>query len=117
MTTPKNIIQLRACVGSVNYYRYMWYRRSHLIQPLTALTSTKVTLKWINVEQQAFDKVKQIVARDTLLIYPYFNERFDIHVDASYSRLGALIIHKGKPISLYICKLKPAQSFYTVTEK
>ena len=76
---PINIKQVRAFVGLVNYYRYIW---SHLLQPLTALTSTKIKFKWTDVEQKAFNKIKRIVARDTLLIYPYFNEHFDIHTDA-----------------------------------
>ena len=61
----------------------MWAIRSHLLQPLNALTSTKLTFEWTYVKQQAFDKIKQIVARNTLLIYPYFSERFDIYTDAS----------------------------------
>ena len=50
MTPPKNIIQVRAFVGLVNYYRYMWAIRSYLLQPLTVLTSTKVRFKWTDVE-------------------------------------------------------------------
>ena len=83
MTPPKNIRQVSVFVGLVNYYRYMWYRRSHLLQPLTELTSTKVKFKWTDAKQQAFDKIKQTVARDTLLLYLDFNESFDIHTDAS----------------------------------
>ena len=82
---------MRAFVGLVKYYRDMWDKQSHLLQPLTALTSTKVKFKWTDVEQQAFDKNKLIVPRNTLLIYPDFSEHFDIHADASYFQLGAVI--------------------------
>ena len=51
MMPPKNIRQVRASVALVNYYMYIWARRSHVIQPLTALTSTKVTFKCIDAEQ------------------------------------------------------------------
>ena len=50
MTPPKNIGQVRAFVGLLNYYRDMWYRRSYLLKPLNLLTSTKVTFKWTDVE-------------------------------------------------------------------
>ena len=94
----------------------MWERLSHLLQTLTELTSTKVTSKWTDVEQKPFDKIKQIFARNTLLIYPDFNARFDIHTYASDFKLGAEMIQEGKPISLYRRKLTGAQSRYTVTE-
>ena len=117
MTPTNTIKQVRVFVGLVKYYRYMWGKWSHLLQPLTALTSTKVTSKWTDVEQQAIDKIKQIVACDTLLIYPDFNKGFDIHTDDSGFQLGALIIQDGKPIALYIHKLIVPQLEYTVTEK
>ena len=48
----------------------MWTRRSHTLALLTRLTSIKRILKWTQVEQDAFDKIKRIVARGTLLTYP-----------------------------------------------
>ena len=53
----------------------------------------------------------------TLLLYPDFNGRFDIHTDASDFQLGAVISQDGKPISFYIRKLTGEQSRYIVTEK
>ena len=70
MTPSKNIIQVCALLGLVSYYRDMWSRQLHLLQPLTALTSTKVTFKWTDAEKKSFDKIEQLVARNTLLIYP-----------------------------------------------
>ena len=110
MAPSNNIIQVRTFVGLVNYYRDIWARRSHLLQPLTALTSTKVKFKLTDVEQWAFNKIKQIVAVDTLLIYPDFNEHFDIHTDASDFQLGSAISQNGKPIAFHSRKLTPSQS-------
>ena len=57
------------------------------------------------VEQNDFDKIKRIVARDTLSTYPDFNETFKICTDASALQLGAFIIQKGKNIVFYSRKL------------
>ena len=54
-----------------------------MLAPLTKLTSIKRNLEWTQVKQDAFDKIKRIVARDTLLTYLGFNETFKIHTDAS----------------------------------
>ena len=73
--------------------------------------------KWTKIEQDDFDKIKRIVARDTLLTYPDFNGNFKIHTDASDFKLRAVIIQKGKPIALYSRKRTEAQQRYTVTER
>ena len=93
----------------------MWPRRSHTLELLTRLTSIEKNCKWTQVEQDAFDKIKRIVAHDTLLTYPDFNETFKIHTDASTFQLGALISQKGKPVALYSRKMTYTQQWYTVT--
>ena len=74
----------------------MWPRLSHTLAPITKLTSIKRNFKWTEVEQDAFEKIKRIVDRNTLLTYPYFNETFKSHTDDSVSQLGAVISQKGK---------------------
>ena len=72
-------------------------------------------LKWTQVEQDTFNGIKRIVARDTLSTYLNFNEIFKIHTDASAFQLGAVISQKGKPIAFYSRKLTGAQQLHTVT--
>ena len=73
--------------------------------------------KWTKIEQDAFDKIKWIVACNNLLYYPYFNKQFKIQTDARIFQLGAVITKKGKPIAFYSIKITGAQKRYTVTEK
>ena len=75
MAPPNNKKEMCLFIGIVNYYRDVWDRRSHLIHPLTSLTSNKVKLKCTDVEQKVFDYIKCSFAQDTLLAYPYFNRR------------------------------------------
>ena len=109
--------RVRRFIGVVSYYRNMWPRRSHTVAPLTKITSIKREFKWIDVEQDAFKKIKRILARDTLLTYPDFNETFKIHTNASAFQLEEVISEKGKPITFYSRKLTDAQQWYMVTEK
>ena len=117
IATPTTKKQLRRFIGMVNYYRDMWVRRSETLAPLTSLTSKDVKWEWTEVHQQAFDKMKKIVAREVLLSYPDFNDVFEIHTDASATQLGAVISQKSKPIAFYSRKLNPAQTRYTTTER
>ncbi len=117
ITTPKNKKELRHFIGIVNYYRDMWIRRSDVLAPLTALTSKEAKWRWTDVEQNAFDKMKNIISHETLLAYPNFNKPFDIHTDASHQQLGSVISQDGKPIAFYSRKLNSAQTRYTTTER
>ena len=95
----------------------MWPRQSHTLSPLTIIKSIHRKFKWKNVEQDAFNEIKWIVAHDTLLTYTDFNETFKIHTDASAVQLRAVIIQIGKPIAFYSRKLTDDQQQYTVTER
>ena len=117
MKPPKNTKKVHAFIGIVKYYNYMWAKRSHLLHPLTALTSHNTRFKWTDLEQKVFDDIKRAVSQGTLLAYPDFNERFDIHTDASDYQLGSLISKNIKPISFYSHKLTVPQIRYKVTEE
>jgi hypothetical protein len=117
LKTPTKRRELQKFIGMINYYRDMWPQRSEILAPLTALTSKKVRWKWTKECQAAFDNMKTVMARDTLLAYPDFSQEFEIHTDASDYQLGACISQNGKPIAFYTRKLKDAQLRYTVTEK
>ena len=93
----------------------MWPRRSHTLAPLTIFTYIENNFKWTQVKQNAFEKIKWIVSIDTFLTYPYSNETFKIHTNASAFQLGSVIIHKGKPIAFYSRKLTDDQQRYTLT--
>ena len=117
MATPRTRKELRSFLGLVNYYRDMTVRRSHIIAPLTKLTSKKVPFVWTDVHQKAYDKIKMVLSKETLLRYPDFSKEFEIHTDASQSQIGAVIAQDGKPIAFYSRRLTDCQTRYTTTER
>ena len=64
----------------------------------------------------AFDKIKQIVGRVTLLSYFAFNLPFENHTNASHTLLGEAISQSNKPIAFYSRKHQLAQMQYTTTK-
>lgn len=114
---PKTRKQLRSFIGLINYYRDMWSKRSELLAPLSTLTSDKNKWKLTSVEQEAFDKIKQVLSRENLLAFPNFDLPFTIHTDASKTQLGAVISQNNTPIAFYSRKQNPAQTRYTTTER
>ena len=95
----------------------MYIRRSHILAPLARLTSKTVKWVWTDIEQKAFDTIKQVISQEVLLTYPDFNKKFTIHTDASNLQLGAVISQHNKPIAFYRRRLNPAQRRYTTTKQ
>jgi len=58
LKVPTCVQQLRRFIGMINYYQDIWPQRSHLLAPLTALTSKKAKWKWTDKHQKAFDEMK-----------------------------------------------------------
>ena len=66
---PTNIKELRSFIGLVNYYRDFIPQRSHILRPLTSLTSPKVPFLWSVPCRSAFKKLKMALSASTLLAF------------------------------------------------
>ncbi len=74
MQRPRNKKEVRSFIGMVNYYRYMWKKRSHFITPLTDLTKKNVKFEWTEQHQKAFDTIKALVGKEVLLSFPDYSQ-------------------------------------------
>ena len=77
-----------------------------MLQAWTKLTPVCVKFKPTSVEQEAFEEIQQIVAKEILQLYPNFNKRFETHTDASNYKLVTVNIQEVKPISVILVRLQ-----------
>jgi transposase InsO family protein len=113
---PKTVSHLRSFIGSIQFYRDMYPRRSHILSPLTAQTG-KRKLTWTPECEKAFNTAKAMLAKEAFLRYPNHNKPFHIYADASEYQLGSVILQEGKPVAFFSRKLNSAQRNYTTGEK
>lgn len=123
---PKNVKDLRRVLGIIQFYRDIWEKRTSLLAPLTDLVAECGTTKkkrkplrpwrWDSIHEDAFQKIKEIIARDVVLAYPDYEQEFVIYTDASTKQLGGVITQNNRPIAFFSRKLTKAQTKYTVTE-
>jgi hypothetical protein len=119
MDHPHNGTELCMFIGCINYYRDMWPSHAHILKPLTDQSGLKkrAPIKWKDEMQQAFDKMRLLMAANALAAYPGHNKRFDVYTDASDFQLGACIIQEGRPVAYFSQKLTKSQQNYTTMEK
>jgi len=144
LQAPTNVKQLRSFIGLVNYYRDFIPQRSHIIAPLTSLTSltsSKIPFHWSTSYQAAFKKLQLTLVASTLLAFSNPRLPFVIEPDASDYQLGSIISqhtslslintiikfflenststipHGFHPIAFFSRKLSSAQRNYTTLEK
>ena len=67
----------------INYYRYLYPMSKINTKPLTILISEKNKFRWSKEAQKSFNKIKELLLHNTLLVFPDFNKSFFIDADAS----------------------------------
>ena len=117
IAVPTTKKQLRNFIGLNNYYRDMWQHRSKILTPLLNMTSKQAQWNWSKEYQKAYDKIKKLVSRETLLFYPNVNKQFEIYINTSKLQQGSVIGQNGKLIAFYSGKINHAQFNYSITER
>lgn len=117
--TPK---ELKSFLGTVSYYRRFIPRFAHIAKPLTSkLRGNAKSFEITPDFEQAFIKLKEIMATDLLLAYPDFDSPFILTTDASNVAIGAVLAQsvdgKERPIAYLSRTLSRAEENYSATAK
>uniref|UniRef100_F1KWN3 RNA-directed DNA polymerase n=1 Tax=Ascaris suum TaxID=6253 RepID=F1KWN3_ASCSU len=122
MPPPKNVSQLRAFLGLVNFYGTFVKDLHKLRAPLDALTKKDAKYKWTSQCQSSSDRIKATLASDLLLTHFNPNMPIVVAADASNYGIGAVLSHRfpnGSERVVYHASLTltPAQKNYSQIEK
>ena len=88
---PSTVKEVRNFLGMVQCYNDTWQKHSHILAPLTELTGggKKTNFEWNESCEKAFITTKELVAKDTMLAYPF--KKIVLDTDASDLQLGSVI--------------------------
>lgn len=90
---PKNITELQAFLGLVNYYGRFFKNLSSILEPLHRLLRKENKWQWTSECDTAFNLIKQQMQSDTFLIHYSPNLPVILAADASPIGVGAVISH------------------------
>ena len=94
---PNIVTEIRSFLGEAQYWRNFIANFSSIATPLHALKSVKKVFYWGDVQQKAFDSLKQKISLTPVLALPDLRQSFDIQTDASNYAMGAVLCRLVSP--------------------
>ncbi|KAJ3641419.1 hypothetical protein Zmor_027927 [Zophobas morio] len=121
MQPPSNIKQLVSFLQTCSWFRRFIPEFSNVARPLTTLTKKKAQWTWGAAQEEAFDKLKRLLAMAPILRQADPTMPYILKTDASSFALGACLLQgEGADERLveYASRLlTSAEQNYTTTEK
>ena len=118
---PKNVHEVRAFLGLCSYYRRFVAGFSGIAAPLHALTQKGISFHWGQLEQTAFDELKDRLSSAPILGIPRDGGTFVLDTDASNTGLGAVLSQQQdgceRVISYASRTLSKSEKNYSTTRK
>ena len=122
LPVPKDVKQVEAFIGKINYYGKFISNFSNLCVPLNCLRQNNVKWNWDSSCQKAFDTLKKQLSEATMLVHYDSQLPIILATDASNYGIGAVIMHRysdgtEKPIAHASKTLTTAERNYSQIEK
>ena len=120
---PQTKTQVRAFLGLTGYYREYIPHYAEIALPLTDLTKSgqPVKVKWQKEQEEAFEKLKQVLVTKPVLKLPDMTKPFVLRTDASDVGIGAVLLQEYGdhlfPVSYVSKKLLQRERAYSIMEK
>ena len=81
MLPPTDVPELRAVLGTANYYRKFVKDYNTIAAPLNNLLREDVAWNWSEECQKAFDTIKERLTQAPILRRPDYSRPFELHTD------------------------------------
>lgn len=86
-------------------------------RPLTDLLKKQTVFVWTEEKEASFQALKEALIMAPVLALPDFSKVFEIEADASATRIGAVLMQEGHPVSHLSKALGPRTRGLSTDEK
>jgi len=122
MPHPRNIKELQAFLGKINFLRRFIPNLAELIRLLNNMLKKDSKVKWTIEAKQAFEEIKIALTKTPVLTSPKFERDFIIFSFAFEHTIAAVLLQKDdqgceKPIAFFSKALRDAPFKYQIMEK
>ena len=120
--SPRNLAELRSCLGLINYYGRFLPNLSTLLQPLNNLLRKEQEWAWTDECEEAFQQAKKMLTSADVLVH--YDPQMPLRMagDASAYGVGAVLSHvfpdgSERPIAYASRTLSQSEQNYAQVEK
>ena len=85
---PRNQREVKKFIGIVGFLTPCCERLQYLLDPLHKISGSKSKFKWTEVEQNAFDEIKQVILKSAMMAYPKSDPSFTMFLSTDSSDIG-----------------------------
>ena len=117
MPKPENKKDLKRLLGMLNYVAKFIPNESTLTAPLRSLLKEDVDFQWQPEQDQAFDKLKELLSSRPVLRYYDVEKPVTVQCDASQFGLGACLLQENQPVAYASRSLTTCEMNYSQVEK
>ena len=117
MPEPTCKTSLQRLLGMIRYLSQFIPNESTITAPLRSLLKKDSHWHWNHEHKSAFQKIKQAIAKPTMLKFYDLNKPVIVQADSSQSGLGACISQDSHPIAYASRALSSAECNYSQIEK
>jgi hypothetical protein len=119
---PKDITQVQCFLGFTRYYQYFIKGYSQLARPLLDLTKKGTPWHWGDIQQKAFNNLKNKMCQKPVLANPDLKKMFYLQTNMSTSGAGAVLSQevdnrKRRLVAYFSCTFSPVEANYDIYEK
>lgn len=117
MKEPNTLKELLRFLGMINYVSKFIPNVAEITAPLRELNKKGLNFVWTEVQQKAYDKLKQLLCEPPLLAYFDMNKEITLSVDASKDGLGAVVLQENRPVAYGSRALTETEKTYSQIDK
>ena len=89
---PKSVHKLKETVGHTSYYIKFIKGYAQITVSMEKLLRKDSKFQWNEDCQQGLDTLKEKMVTTPILVFPYWEKTFHVHVDASAIALGVIMV-------------------------
>lgn len=118
LVEPRNVKELRSCLGFFSYFRRFVPKFAQIVQPMNhLLRNDRKPWAWTGCEEESFKAIKEALATSAALKAPDFEDLFEVYCDASNTAISGVIMQDKRLVNCASRCLSDSEKKYTTTER